>query len=150
MDEEPIERNQPILNGMWTLREKGRIRALYAQRNVRNSPKRSKNTFSPRIKGNDIVIEELGMSDDEIRAVKKIMIVACGSAYHAGVTGKYVLEGMARIPVEVDLASEFRYRDPILVRRDTGHCDQVSPERLRIPSLHFASLMQGGQRYSAL
>lgn len=42
------------------------------------------------------------------------MIVACGSAYHAGVTSKYIFEGLARIPVEVDVASEFRYRDPIL------------------------------------
>ena len=77
-------------------------------------PKTVADTASPRIKKNDIVIEELGMTDEEILQVKKIHIVACGSAYHAGVTGKYVLEGMARIPVEVDLASEFRYRDPIL------------------------------------
>lgn len=77
-------------------------------------PKTVTDTLSPRIKDNDIVIEELNMSDEEIRAVKKIHIVACGSAYHAGVTGKYVIEGLARIPVEVDLASEFRYRDPIL------------------------------------
>ena len=60
------------------------------------------------------MIEELGMSDEEIKAIRKIMIVACGSAYHAGVTAKYVMEGMARIPVETDLASEFRYRDPIM------------------------------------
>ena len=53
------------------------------------------------------------MSDEEIQALNKIFIVACGSAYHAGVTAKYVIEGIARIPVEVDLASEFRYRDPI-------------------------------------
>ncbi len=77
-------------------------------------PKTVADTAGPRIKKNDIVIEELGMSDEELCQVKKIHIVACGSAYHAGVTGKYVLEGMARIPVEVDLASEFRYRDPIL------------------------------------
>lgn len=77
-------------------------------------PKTVTDTLLPRIKDNDIVIEELNMSDEEIRAVKKIHIVACGSAYHAGVTGKYVIEGLARIPVEVDLASEFRYRDPIL------------------------------------
>jgi len=77
-------------------------------------PKTVTDTLSPRIKDNDIVIEELNMSDEELRAVKKIHIVACGSAYHAGVTGKYVIEGLARIPVEVDLASEFRYRDPIL------------------------------------
>lgn len=77
-------------------------------------PKTVTDTLLPRIKDNDIVIVELNMSDEEIRAVNKIHIVACGSAYHAGVTGKYVIEGLARIPVEVDLASEFRYRDPIL------------------------------------
>ena len=77
-------------------------------------PKTILDTISPRIRDNDIVIEELKMSDEEMRRVKKIHIVACGSAYHTGVTGKYVLEGLARIPVEVDVASEFRYRDPIL------------------------------------
>lgn len=77
-------------------------------------PKAILDTFSPRIKGDDIVIEELKMSDDEIRAIKKIMIVACGSANHTGMTSKYIFEGLARIPVEVDLASEFRYRNPIL------------------------------------
>ncbi len=77
-------------------------------------PKTITDTISPRIQNGDIRIEELGMSDRELADVKKIHIVACGSAYHAGVTGKYVIERLARIPVEVDLASEFRYRDPIL------------------------------------
>ena len=77
-------------------------------------PKTITDTISPRIQKGDIQIEELGMSDGELADVKKIHIVACGSAYHAGVTGKYVIERLARIPVEVDLASEFRYRDPIL------------------------------------
>lgn len=77
-------------------------------------PKTVTDTISPRLRDHDIVIDELSMTDEDMRAVKKIHIVACGSAYHAGVTGKYVIEGLARIPVEVDLASEFRYRDPIL------------------------------------
>lgn len=77
-------------------------------------PKAITDTFAPRIRDGEIVIEELGMTDEEIKAIKKIMIVACGSAYHTGVTSKYVFEGLARIPVEVDVASEFRYRDPIL------------------------------------
>ncbi len=77
-------------------------------------PKTVTDTISPRMRENEIVIDELGMGDEELRQVKKLHIVACGSAYHAGVTGKYVLEGLARIPVEVDLASEFRYRNPIL------------------------------------
>ena len=77
-------------------------------------PKTITDTISPRIQNNDIVIEELKMTDEELKAIRKIHIVACGSAYHAGVTGKYVLESLARIPVEVDVASEFRYRNPIL------------------------------------
>ena len=81
---------------------------------IYEQPKAVKDTISPRIKDNQIVIDELGMTDDDICAIRKIYIVACGSAYHTGVTSKYVFEGLARIPVEVDLASEFRYRNPIL------------------------------------
>ena len=77
-------------------------------------PKTVRDTVSPRLKEGQIVIEELGMTDEDILRIKKIIIVACGSAYHTGVTAKYVFEGMARIPVEVDVASEFRYRNPIL------------------------------------
>lgn len=77
-------------------------------------PQTVRDTLSPRIKDGAIDIEELGMTEEEICRIKKIHIVACGSAYHTGVTAKYVFEGIARIPVEVDLASEFRYRNPIL------------------------------------
>ncbi len=77
-------------------------------------PRTVNDTISPRIKDGDIVIEELNMSDEELRNIRRINIVACGSAYHAGVTAKYVLEGLARVPVDVDVASEFRYRNPIL------------------------------------
>ena len=113
VDEERIEKESVHIECDVDAAEKGgyehfMLKEMYEQ------PKAITDTFSPRIKGNEIVIEELNMSDEDIRAVKKLMIVACGSAYHAGVTGKYVFEGMARIPVEVDLASEFRYRDPIL------------------------------------
>ena len=81
---------------------------------MNEQPKTVTNTLNPRLKDGEIVIEELGMSDEEIRALRKIHIAACGSAYHTGITGKYIFEGLARIPVEVDLASEFRYRDPII------------------------------------
>ena len=117
VDEEPIEKSPTHIDWDVDAAEKGgyehfMLKEMYEQ------PKAIADTFSPRIRGQEIVIEELDMSEEEIRAVKKIMIVACGSAYHAGVTAKYVIEGMARIPVEVDLASEFRYRDP-LIDRDT-------------------------------
>ena len=81
-------------------------------------PKTITDTISPRIKNNDIVIDELNMTDEEIAAIRRIHIVACGSAYHTGVTAKYILEGLARIPVEVDVASEFRYRNAILDKDD--------------------------------
>jgi glucosamine--fructose-6-phosphate aminotransferase (isomerizing) len=81
---------------------------------IYEQPKAVLDTISPRIKDNRIVIDELNMSQEEIEKLQRIYIIGCGSAYHVGVTGKYVIEKIARIPVEVDLASEFRYRDPIL------------------------------------
>ncbi len=113
VDEEPIEKESVHIAWDVDAAEKGgyehfMLKEMYEQ------PRAITDTFSPRIKGNEIVIEELNMTDDEIRSIRKIMIVACGSAYHAGMTNKYVFEGMARIPVEVDLASEYRYRSPIL------------------------------------
>ena len=81
---------------------------------IHEEPKTVRDTLNPRIKDGHVVIEELGMTDDEIKKISRIRIVACGSAYHTGVTAKYVFEEMARIPVEVDIASEFRYRNPIL------------------------------------
>ena len=113
VDEESMEKESTHIDWDVDAAEKGgyehfMLKEMYEQ------PKAISDTFSPRLKGKEIVIEELGMSDEDILSVKKMMIVACGSAYHAGVTGKYVLEGMARIPVEVDLASEYRYRDPLI------------------------------------
>lgn len=81
---------------------------------IYEQPKAVESTISPRIRDGRIVIEELGMTQEEIRKIRRIYIIGCGSAYHVGMVGKYVLEKMTRIPVEVDLASEFRYRDPIL------------------------------------
>jgi glucosamine--fructose-6-phosphate aminotransferase (isomerizing) len=67
---------------------------------------------------NKIIFEELSISEEELKNKKSIAIVACGTAYHAGLCGKYILEGICKIPVSVDLSSEFRYRDP-LVTKDT-------------------------------
>ncbi len=81
---------------------------------IYEQPQAVLDTISPRIKEREIVIEELGMTPEQISDVKRIYIIGCGSAYHVGMVGKYVLEAATRIPVEVDLASEFRYRNPIL------------------------------------
>ena len=113
VDGEDIQKESTTIDWDINAAEKGgyehfMLKEMYEQ------PKTVRDTLNPRIKDGAIVIEELGMSEEEIRGIRKIHIVACGSAYHVGVTGKYVFEGMARIPVEVDLASEFRYRNPIL------------------------------------
>ena len=112
-DGEQIEKESKTIEWDINAAEKGgyehfMLKEMYEQ------PKTVRDTLSPRIKDGRIVIDELGMTDEEIAAIKKIHIVACGSAYHTGVTNKYIFEGLARIPVEVDVASEFRYRDPIL------------------------------------
>src|SRR3954449_6487201 len=64
----------------------------------------------------ELVLDEVRLSDQELRDIDKIFVVACGTAYHAGLIAKYALEHWTRIPVEVELASEFRYRDPVLDR----------------------------------
>lgn len=65
-----------------------------------------------------IDLSEVGLSEEEIKEISQIYIVACGSAYHVGVAAQYVMEDLARIPVRVELASEFRYRNRFLIRKD--------------------------------
>jgi glucosamine--fructose-6-phosphate aminotransferase (isomerizing) len=64
----------------------------------------------------ELVLDEVRLSDQELRDIDKVFVVACGTAYHAGLIAKYAIEHWTRIPVEVELASEFRYRDPVLDR----------------------------------
>lgn len=79
-------------------------------------PKAFRDTMTARVNkdNNTISFDELKWTREEVAAIKKIMITACGTAYHAGLVGKYYLEQLARIPVEVDIASEFRYRNPLV------------------------------------
>lgn len=86
----------------------------FMMKEIHEQPKAVRDTVFPRLRDEEVFIHELRMTDEQIRNLRKIFIIACGSAYHAGVTGKYVIEELSRIPVEVDLASEFRYRNPIL------------------------------------
>ena len=71
-------------------------------------------TLAERIRYGKLTLEGLGLSDDELRNLRRIVILACGTAYHAGVAGRYVIEEWARVPVEHDIASEWRYRNPVL------------------------------------
>ena len=71
-------------------------------------------TLGERVRHGRLELEGLGLSDDELRSLRRIVILACGTAYHAGVVGRYVIEEWARIPVEPDIASEWRYRNPVI------------------------------------
>ncbi|MBR0365701.1 MAG: glutamine--fructose-6-phosphate transaminase (isomerizing) [Clostridia bacterium] len=85
---------------------------------IEEQPKAVRATISPRIKNGQIVLDDVKLTREDIKNINKIYIVACGSAYHVGVVGKYVIEKMCRIPVETQIASEFRYCDPIVTSRD--------------------------------
>jgi len=83
---------------------------------IHEQPKALRDTLSGRIAPDNsrVILNELKITPEEIRGLKKIFIAACGTAYHAGFVGKYVIEKLVRLPVEVDIASEFRYRQPII------------------------------------
>lgn len=83
---------------------------------IHEQPKALRDTFSGRIAADNsrVILDEVKITPEEIRGLKKIFITACGTAYHAGFVGKYVIEKLVRLPVEVDIASEFRYRQPII------------------------------------
>ena len=83
---------------------------------IHEQPKAVQDTVGAYVKDGKIDFSSAGITEEFLRGLERIYIVACGSAYHVGVAGKYVLEELADIPVEVDLASEFRYRDPKLVK----------------------------------
>ncbi|MBR3574782.1 MAG: glutamine--fructose-6-phosphate transaminase (isomerizing) [Lachnospiraceae bacterium] len=81
---------------------------------IHEQPKAVEDTLNSVLKNGEIDLTSVGLTDDEIKKLSGITIVACGSAWHAGMVGQYVMEDLARIPVRVELASEFRYRNPIL------------------------------------
>ena len=81
---------------------------------IMEQPKAIRDTISPRIRDGEIVLDDITLTREQVEGFRRIVIVACGSAYHVGVVAKYALEQLTRIPVEVDVASEFRYRHPII------------------------------------
>ncbi|MCC8168205.1 MAG: glutamine--fructose-6-phosphate transaminase (isomerizing) [Clostridiales bacterium] len=86
----------------------------FMMKEIHEQPKTVRDTMDSVIKDGEIDLASVGITEDEIRAYTQIHIVACGSAYHVGVAAQYVIEELAQIPVRVELASEFRYRNPIL------------------------------------
>jgi glucosamine--fructose-6-phosphate aminotransferase (isomerizing) len=81
---------------------------------IYEQPDAVKETLGDRVRHGHLVLESIGLTDQEIQNLRRIVILACGTAYHAGVVGRYIIEEWARIPVEPDIASEWRYRNPVL------------------------------------
>lgn len=112
-DREEISKETFVVDWDISAAEKGGYEH-FMFKEIMEQPRAIADTVNPRIKDGRIVLDDISLTADYIRDINKIYIVACGSAYHVGVVGKYVIESMVRIPVEVIVASEFRYCNPLV------------------------------------
>lgn len=113
IDKEVIEKDLTEISWDEEAAEKGGFEH-YMMKEIHEQPKAVKDTLHSLIKDDKIDLSGAGLTDEMLAKIRRIHIVACGSAYHVGITLKYIFEELARIPTDVDLASEFRYRNPIL------------------------------------
>ncbi len=112
-DRNILDMEQHIVDWDVAAAEKGGY-AHFMLKEIMEQPEAVKKTISPRLENGQIVMEELSKVPDLMQDITRIYIVACGSAYHVGMIGKYALEKLLHIPVEASLASEFRYSEPVL------------------------------------
>ncbi|MCI8336398.1 MAG: glutamine--fructose-6-phosphate transaminase (isomerizing) [Peptococcaceae bacterium] len=114
-DNQPVAREITEITWNAEAAQKGGF-AHFMLKEIFEQPMAVQQTLKGRVTGNGgkVDLQEVGMTADFMQTVNKVMVVACGTAYHAGLIGKYAMEKALRLPVEVDIASEFRYRDPII------------------------------------
>ena len=110
---QPVEKERCHVDWEISAAEKGGYEHFMAKE-IMEQPKAFRDTVFPRIQDGRVVLDDLSLTPDYLREVDKLYIIACGSSYHVGMTAKYTLERLLRKPVEVTLASEFRYCDPIV------------------------------------
>ena len=113
VDQEPIEKQSVEITWDAESAEKGGFEH-FMMKEIHEQPRAVQDTINSLVKGEEIDLSGAGLTDEALRAVRQVYIVACGSAYHVGMAMQYVIEDLARVPVRVDVASEFRYRRPIL------------------------------------
>lgn len=113
IDGEPLEKTATTIEWDAEAAEKGGYEH-FMMKEIHEQPAAVRDTISPRIKDGHVDLSELELDDDVIKKIKRVYIIGCGSAYHVGVAARYVFENLACLPVEVDVASEFRYRNPVL------------------------------------
>jgi glucosamine--fructose-6-phosphate aminotransferase (isomerizing) len=120
---------------------------------IYEQPQAIADTIGERLRAGTLELEDIGLSELEIQNLRRMVILACGTAYHAGVVGRYVVEEWARIPCEPDIASEWRYRNPVLTKdtlvvgisqsgetRDTIHAVRLARE-MGAPTIGITNLM---------
>ncbi len=114
IDGEPIEKELHHIHWDAAAAEKGGWQH-FMMKEIHEQPKAVQDTVSPRITDGAVDLSDAGIPDELLQNLTRLYVAACGSAYHTGVVGRYVIESLCRVPVEVEVASEFRYRDPVLV-----------------------------------
>lgn len=114
---EPVEKELMVATWNVESAQKGGYEH-FMLKEIHEQPDAIRNTVSPRVKDGLPDFGECGLTAEKIRGYRQIFIVGCGSAMHSGMVGKYLIEALARIPVIVDIASEFRYRDPLVGKGD--------------------------------
>ncbi|GAB3580796.1 glutamine--fructose-6-phosphate transaminase (isomerizing) [Amycolatopsis endophytica] len=112
---EPAQGKPFTVNWDLSAAEKGG-HEYFMLKEIEEQPEALANTLRGHFAGGRVILDEQRLSDQDLREVDKVFVVACGSAYHSGLVAKYAIEHWCRLPVEVELASEFRYRDPVLDR----------------------------------
>ncbi|MDQ3821932.1 MAG: glutamine--fructose-6-phosphate transaminase (isomerizing) [Actinomycetota bacterium] len=152
LEGDPIEREE--LEAPWDDEEaeKGGYET-FMLKEIYEQPDAIRETIGDRIRHGRLELESFGLSDEQLRNLRRIVILACGTAYHAAVVGRYVIEEWARVPVEPDIASEWRYRNPVLSRdtlvvgisqsgetRDTIQAVKLARER-GAPTLGITNMM---------
>ena len=115
MDEEEIEKEVVQIKWDAEAAEKG-VYEHFMLKEIHEQPRAVQDTIGAYVKDNAVDFSEIGLKDEELANIERVYIVGCGSAYHVAMAAKYVLEDMTQVPVEIDIASEFRYRNPILVK----------------------------------
>ena len=115
-DGDPVEKTIEHIDWDIEAAEKGGYEH-FMMKEICEQPKAVRDTIAPRIRNGRVVLDDITLTAEQLRNFTKICIVACGTAYHVGVVAKYAFEELLRIPVEVDVASEFRYRKPIIDER---------------------------------
>jgi glucosamine--fructose-6-phosphate aminotransferase (isomerizing) len=113
----PLEREAREIDWDDEAAEKGGYET-FMLKEIHEQPDAVAETIADRLVNGRVDLGDIGVSDDELRSLRRIVVVACGTSYHAGLVGRYAIEEWGRIPVEMDIASEYRYRNPVVDERD--------------------------------